>query len=582
MADRKSVFSRFWPPSSSRRTSTTQTAAPSPAATTSKPISQTSPTSAPPPRAAKASSPPAPTTPPRTEPRKADQPSSASSPETSKSPSGEVHKASQQTSTPSTDSKDEPRATTRSPSSTKPASPSRLSAQSRSPPQPSSPSHAAPQARSQTPQSPSTPKRASKPPSPPRITSRSPKQGSSSSPKGKQPASPSKGSTKPAASQQETPEMKEEVKPDSAEVVNGQTQEGTSFKHDSVEATPSQLSELGTTATPAQGNKSLDSSTVNGGDEPRIELDAKPEETKDVKEVVQAINTGANEETKKEVDDAVAPKSVSEKAEIPGEADQIHREKQEAIDTKEILATPANGKASQPTKRSENSDARDKPALPNGEQVPFQKNIRADMSKFANQMAKGDPKKTISDRPVSVITLAGENRGASMQMESDSSKREGPIHIHRSYKINPDESPEATTDGEEGSEGKKSEDERSMEDQLTEAYVNNNAQGINNSIVFNSSITEGSPGVHMVVSHLPKEPIQSKDKISCPETRKAEVNMSRAERLTYQPTVRRRCLRGLLLETSDSDLENPEKPRRHGCRVGCQKGDGENNSIDVL
>lgn len=561
MADRKSLFSRFWPPSSSRRTSTTQTAA---ATATSVPRAQTKTPKA-------SSSPPAPTTPPRTQPRKADQPSSAS-PEPSKSPSGEVQKASQQTTTPSTDSKDEPktsspspsRAPTRSPSSSKPASPSRLPAQSRAPPQPSSPSRVAPT-------------RPSKPLSPSRATSRSPKQG-------KLPASPSKGSTqptetistsyeaptlalkergpKPAAPQQE-PEMKEEVKPDSTKVVNGLTREPK----------PSQLSELGTAATSAQGPetgeaiKSLDSSSGDGGHEPGSH--AKPEEAKDVKEVVQATNTEANEEAKKEVDDSSAPKSVSE-------ADQIQREKQEAIDTKEISSTPADPTASQPAKRNKTHGAHHKP---NGEQVPLRKTIKADMSEFANQMGMGDPKNVISDTPVSVITLAGENRGASMQMESDSSKREKPVHIHRSYKINPDESPEATTtDAEESSEGKKLGDERSMEDQLMEAYVNNNAQGVNNSIVFNSSIIEGNPGVHMVVNHLPKEPVHSKDKTSCPETRKAEVNMSRAEKLTYQPTVRRRCLRGLLLETSDSD---PEKPRRHGCLVACQKGDRENN-IDVL
>lgn len=162
-----------------------------------------------------------------------------------------------------------------------------------------------------------------------------------------------------------------------------------------------------------------------------------------------------------------------------------------------------------------------------------------------------------------------------MHMESDHSKRERPIHIHRCYKSNPDQSPESTTDGEESSKAKKSENARCMEDQPSEAYVNNNAQGINNSIVFNTSIVEGSPGVHMVVSH---QPIQSKDETSLPETRKAEVSTSRAEKLTYQPTIRRRCLRGLLMETSDSEQE---KPRRHGCRVSCQKGNRE-NSIDVL
>ncbi|XP_057793780.1 uncharacterized protein LOC131010324 [Salvia miltiorrhiza] len=618
MADRRSLFSRFWPPSASRRTPTTQTTAAPPPATTTKPkpqsqsSSQTSSTSSPPPPRAetktpvmqsttKGSSPPAPSpaTPPRAEPRKA-------SPEPSKSPAGKLQtKDEPETSSPS-------RSTMRSPSSSKPASPSRLSAQSRSPHQP--PSSPQPRSSLQSPSrvislTPSTPKRASKSHSPSRVTSRSPKQqvSSSSPPKGKQPASPSKDSTqptekistsyeapilaskendpKPAASQQEA-EVKEEVKPDSAVAANGQTQQGTSFKHDDVEAKPSQSSQLHNEAPPAQGpetretSKSLGSSIVNDGRHaPDIKLDAKHKETKDVKEVVEATKTEAGDEKKKEVNDSIAPKSTSdaqivEKAEIP-------REKQAAPSTKEVLATPGYATASQPVKKSKSSSAQEKPALPNEEHTPLHKNIKADMSKFANELAGEDHKKAISDRPVSVITIAGENRGASMHMESDSSKGEGQIHIHRSYKSNPDQSPEATTDGEECSAGKKSEDERSMEDQLTEAYVNNNAQGINNSIVFNSSIVEGSPGVHMVVSHLPKEPIRSKDEISLPEARKAEVNTSRAEKLTYQPTIRRRCLRGLLLETSDSDQDNPEKPRRHGCRVACQKEDRKNN-IDVL
>ncbi|KAL1546755.1 proteoglycan 4-like [Salvia divinorum] len=510
MADRKSLLSRFWPPSASRPTPTAQ----APPATTTKQASssQTNPTSSPspPPRAETKTrvrksttkgSPPTPATPPRAEPQKA-------SPEPSK---------------------------LRSPSSSKPASPSRLSAQSRSPPQPPSST----QARSPLP-SPSRVAPSSKPHSPSRVTPRSPKR--------KQPASSSKVSTsptekfstlydeapilaskendpKPAASQQEA-EVKEEVKPGTAVVANSETHEGTSFKDDDVEDKPSQSSQLDNAVPPAKGpetremSKSVDSFTViDGGDAPD-KLDAKREE---VKEVVEATKI---DEKKKEVDDSVAPKSTSEaqivkKAEIPSEEDQIHREKHEAPDMKEILATPGDATASQPVKKSNTSGAHEKPALLNDENSPSHKNIRA------------GHKEVIPDRSVSVITLAGENRGASMHMGSDSTKGEVPVHIHRSYKSNPDESPQATTDREEISEGKKSEDESCMEDQQTEAYVNNNAQGINNSIVFNSSIVEGSPGVRMVVNHLPKEPIRSKEETSFPEARKAEVNTSRAEKLTY-------------------------------------------------
>ncbi|XP_042033054.1 hepatoma-derived growth factor-related protein 2-like [Salvia splendens] len=243
-------------------------------------------------------------------------------------------------------------------------------AQSRSP--------SSPQARFPLPSpsrvTPSTPKQASKPHSPSRAGATPP------SPKRKQPASPSKAlenptekfstsdeapilaskenDPKPAASQQKA-EVKEEIKPDSAVVANVQTQEGTSFKHDDVEEKPSQPSQLDHAVPPAKGpethemSKSVDSFVVNdGGDAPDIKLDAKRE---DVKEVVEATKT---DEKKKEVDDSVAPKSTSEaqivkNAEIPSEEDQIHREKHEAPDVKEILATPGYVTASQPVKIEE-------------------------------------------------------------------------------------------------------------------------------------------------------------------------------------------------------------------------------------
>ncbi|KAK6131206.1 hypothetical protein DH2020_035050 [Rehmannia glutinosa] len=504
----------------SRQSTTSTTTAP-PAAETQTPSSQST-------TIASSPSPPNPTTP------------------TDPNPNPKTPPPSQPATTTLTSPKDEPKnsspSSTKAPSPSKPTSPSRRTAQSRSPPQPSSPakspSRVAPQARSITSSSPSqmgshnsrtpnTPQRAPQPRSP-SLNSRSPKQTSpSSSPKGTHLSSPSKESretnqdispssepqtlasgekdSKPVASQQE-PQLKAEVKSDTVDDFNG-VDDGTNFKHNEVKVMPSKPSQLGTTTTISQSpdkptqTEKLDSSFINGGNEP---LKAMPEEKKEVKEMVQARKTEANEVTKKEIMD--------------------------------------------------------------------------DISTIVNQTAIGGTKNAIYDRHVSIITLAGENRGASMQMGYNSSKG---VHIHRGYKIKPDENAEATTDGEGSFKGKQSEDAKATEDQPTEAYVNNNAQGINNSIVFNASIAERNPGVHMVVTHVPKEPIQSSEKTSPLETRKAEFNMSRAEKLTYEPTVRRRCLKGLLLETSDSDPENPEKPRRHGCRVGCQRKEKEND-IDVL
>ncbi|CAL0319003.1 unnamed protein product [Lupinus luteus] len=63
----------------------------------------------------------------------------------------------------------------------------------------------------------------------------------------------------------------------------------------------------------------------------------------------------------------------------------------------------------------------------------------------------------------SVVTLAGENKGATMHIGS-SSKKQSSIHIHRAYKTNQTE--ETTTD----------EDENSCDDSMEKIFVNSNIQ----------------------------------------------------------------------------------------------------------
>ncbi|KAG8377812.1 hypothetical protein BUALT_Bualt08G0072600 [Buddleja alternifolia] len=461
------------------------------------------------------------------------------------------------------------RATTQSPSSSKPASPSSRTTQSKPLSQPSSPSRAAPQARF-TPSSPSragfqiplTPQRPSQPRSPSRLASNSPKQRSPTSTKGTQPTSPSKESLSTNQEISNVDEAPVELASNEKEPKTAASQE------EALETQP----------------KEDVKSDNNDERTPLVESNAKPEETKEVKEVVQAANTETNKETNKEANDFLASKSGS-RAQIIEKVEHLSKpdEKQDALDTKEILpiSLPNVKPNSQPKKITMISDTYKKSALPSGENVPLHKEIKEHISPFVNKIAIGDPKLAIYEKRAGVITLAGENRGALMEVGSNSSKREEPVHIHRGYKTNPDESTEATTDEEESSKGKKSDDGRATKDQPTEAYLNNNAQGINNSIVFNTSVAERNPGIHMVVNHVQKELIELTDKSRGVETRKAEFNISHAEKLTYEPTVRRRCLKGLFLETSDSDQENSEKPRRHGCRVGCKEKDKEKN-IDVL
>lgn len=377
---------------------------------------------------------------------------------------------------------------------------------------------------------------------------------------------PNEEEPKAAASLHEPIELQQpaDIKNDNSYNSSGISTNEINITHNEMEVVPSMVSDVGTTTAPAQHRKSsepsqsLDTPNLNDEHEPISESSANPEESKEVKVVVEHVTKTENMEgTEKEINGFLTPKSVSEadtskNLNTASDSDPMHVEKQEM----------KQGTVLEDGKQS---------AQPRGENVPLFKEIREDLSTFVNKMAIRYPKNGVHDKPVSVITLAGENRGASMHLVSDSSRTEGPIHIHRSYKIDPNESSDTTTDLESHSKhANKMENPRTPEDQPAEAYVNNNSQSINNSLVFNCSISEQNPGVHMVLANVPKESIESGDKITVPNIQKAEFSTKAAEKVMYEPRIRRRCLQGLFLESSDSETEDMEKPRRHGCRVGCK------------
>lgn len=223
------------------------------------------------------------------------------------------------------------------------------------------------------------------------------------------------------------------------------------------------------------------------------------------------------------------------------------------------------------------SESHDKTAASRGDQSSLPKEIMEEISKLVHNLTTGQTKTTLDDKPVSITTMAGENRGALMQLTSESDKKEGSIHIRRGYKTDPDESPEATTDTEESSEQKGPKTEQEPE---IEAFINSNVQTLNNSLVFDSSISGRNPGVQVEFSADDAEEVELSNQTETPETRKAEVSVTPSEKLIHEPTIRRRCLRGLFLESSDSDQDNPTKPRRHGCRYGCG-GPTKGKDVDV-
>ncbi|KAG2244028.1 hypothetical protein Bca4012_057914 [Brassica carinata] len=198
----------------------------------------------------------------------------------------------------------------------------------------------------------------------------------------------------------------------------------------------------------------------------------------------------------------------------------------------------------------------------------IKEDIRDGLSKLTWGKSNGD------EKSVSVFTLTGENRGANMAIGSEKDKKDGEVHIRRGYKSNPDESPETTATETEGGtrpfNDKNPKDDK--EDASVRAYVNGNSQGVNNSIICDSSVQQNDPGIHM---NLKFEKAKKKDETISPPESVVEKKPA-TEKMKYEPRVRRRCLRGLLAESSQSEPENPSKPRRHGCRFTCKDKDIEN------
>uniref|UniRef100_A0A6N2KP32 Uncharacterized protein n=1 Tax=Salix viminalis TaxID=40686 RepID=A0A6N2KP32_SALVM len=253
-------------------------------------------------------------------------------------------------------------------------------------------------------------------------------------------------------------------------------------------------------------------------------------------------------------------------------SEPVKRAKEDIFERKKTTTSSPNGETIKTARtRHAFGESHKRKSMSNGEKVPLHKEIGEDISKLVHKLGMEHMKHPMGEKPVSIVTLAGENRGATMNMGFESTRKDGSIHIHRGYKINPDESSEATTDGEGSSKGRSSKDLLTKEDPARKAYINSNTQSVNNSMLFETSVSERNPGVQLNLSCNDEEPSKNSSKPVHLETRKADFQVTPAKKLSYEPTVKRRCLRGLFMESSDSDLDNPEKPRRHGCRYNCGK-----------
>nr|XP_010924337.1 proteoglycan 4-like [Elaeis guineensis] len=203
-----------------------------------------------------------------------------------------------------------------------------------------------------------------------------------------------------------------------------------------------------------------------------------------------------------------------------------------------------------------------------GERAPFEKEIEKRHSRLVQKVGIGE--RMGNGQPVSMITLAGENNGASMVLGSH-------IHIHRGFKH------------------PKGDVEASYDDPAITATINSNAQSINNSTFHGSSCNERDPGVHLKLSSKKVEAASLRRQPEPLKPQKTDASLRRppepikpqktAPRITpeqkpsHEPRIRRRCLRALFMESSDSDPENPQKPQRHGCRFCCDEKKKEKADI---
>ncbi|KAG6749653.1 hypothetical protein NC652_033063 [Populus alba x Populus x berolinensis] len=160
----------------------------------------------------------------------------------------------------------------------------------------------------------------------------------------------------------------------------------------------------------------------------------------------------------------------------------------------------------------------DKPKEAGDSLRAFANSLSSGIARLAKQeTAKDQTKEKDSGKKISsdsedggmrVITIAGENKGAFMEVIRSPKKHffEGNSHtLHK--KGNPrsegsDWGSRSSSGEEDNSKKNKNHKGRSMGPSPMSAFVNSNVQGVNNSIVYNSSCSHHDPGVH--VAHFIK------------------------------------------------------------------------------
>lgn len=169
------------------------------------------------------------------------------------------------------------------------------------------------------------------------------------------------------------------------------------------------------------------------------------------------------------------PSQLELESKIPSQVDQksvvVHETTRANATGRHVLQTTRNGKT-----------------VENGKQEPVKKDRGVQQKKLSNS-------DNADDFGMSVLTLAGENKGAIMEL-SPSRKTYSPQSLEKKGSPKPWSSDD---DGEKsGSESGRKGDRMQNKSLPMTAFMNSNVQGINNSILHNASCTHHDPGVHLV------------------------------------------------------------------------------------
>ncbi|XP_039025239.1 uncharacterized protein LOC120158486 [Hibiscus syriacus] len=109
------------------------------------------------------------------------------------------------------------------------------------------------------------------------------------------------------------------------------------------------------------------------------------------------------------------------------------------------------------------------------------------------------------DSGMRVIIIAGENKGAFMELIKSSHLngfQNSPRRLQKTVTGSSDEYHSYSSSGEEGDRKTKGKSIGS-DTMPMNAFMNSNVQGVNNSIVYNSSCTHHDPGVHLSLQRKP-------------------------------------------------------------------------------